>query len=56
MHYGYLLFKRIQSVYFYTAHFYKAKITLNLLRLIKIVHIYIYYHLSFIENWEKVSF
>lgn len=27
MHYEYLLFKGIQSGYFYTTHFYKAKIT-----------------------------
>lgn len=33
MHYGYLLFKTIQGGYFYTAHFYKAKITLSILRL-----------------------
>lgn len=31
IHYGYLLFKRIQGGYFYTAHFYKANITLVLL-------------------------
>lgn len=54
MHYGYLLFKRIQGGYFHKAHFYKANITLILLFL-KSLHIYIYYHSSFIENWEKVS-
>lgn len=58
MYYGYLLFKRIQGSYFYTAHFYKAKNNLDFIKvkLINIVLIYIYHHLSFTENWEKVSF
>lgn len=52
MYYRYLLFKRIQDSYFYTAHFYKAKNNLDFInvKLINIVLIYIYHHLSFIEN------